>query len=147
LKTVHKSVLLGYSPEEMFRLVTEVDHYPRFLPWCETARVVSIDEGASLVEIGIAFGGMHHAFTTRNLHVPARQVSMQLVNGPFSRLDGEWHFLPLGDGTHRASKVELTLTYGFAHFSLERVVGPAFDHIAANMVDAFVKRAVQVYGE
>jgi ribosome-associated toxin RatA of RatAB toxin-antitoxin module len=38
------------------------------------------------------------------------------------------------------------LEYGFASSTLATVVGPIFDKIAASMVDAFVKRAEQVYG-
>ncbi len=147
MKTVRRSALLWYSPQEMYRLVTEVDHYPEFLPWCDGARVVSTDDTGNLVEIGMAFSGIHHKFTTRNVYQDARQVTMTLVDGPFSQLDGEWHFIPLGDGSQRACKVELALTYGFAHASLERLIGSAFDHIAISMVDAFVHRATQVYGE
>lgn len=147
MKTVHKSALLWYSPEEMYRLVTEVDHYPEFLPWCASAREVSVDEVSTVVEMGIDFHGMNHTFTTRNHHIPGRQVTMELIDGPFSHLDGEWHFIPLGDGSQRACKVELSLTYGFDHASLDKLVGSTFDHIALSMVDAFVKRATDIYGE
>jgi ribosome-associated toxin RatA of RatAB toxin-antitoxin module len=76
-----------------------------------------------------------------------RQVRIKLVNGPFSRLDGEWNFVPLGDDLQRACRVELTLNYGFDNATLSKLVGPVFDKIAGSMVDAFVKRATQVYGE
>ena len=56
------------------------------------------------------------------------------------------HRTPLGDGTERACKIEFRLTYGFASQTLAKVVGPVFDKIAGNLVDAFVKRADQVYG-
>ena len=147
MKTVHKSVLLWYSPQEMYKLVTEVDHYPKFLPWCEGARVVRADERFTLVEIGISFAGIRHNFTTRNVNTAGRQVTIELVDGPFSRLDGDWRFTPLGDASQRACKVELSLTYGFRSGALEKLAGSTFDRIALNMVDAFVKRAVQVYGE
>ena len=98
-------------------------------------------------EVGISFGGIRQTFTTRNRHVPDRQVAMTLVDGPFSRLDGEWNFLPLGDGSQRACKVELTLNYGFDNVTLGKLISPVFDKIASSMVDAFVKRAGQVYGE
>jgi ribosome-associated toxin RatA of RatAB toxin-antitoxin module len=147
MKTVTKSVLIWYSPEEMYRLVTEVAQYPQFLPWCDRARVVSADESGMMAEIGISFSGIRQTFTTRNEHIPGRQVAIKLVNGPFSRLDGEWNFVPLGDGTQRACRVELTLHYGFDKAGLGRLVGPVFDKIASSLVDAFVKRASQVYGE
>jgi ribosome-associated toxin RatA of RatAB toxin-antitoxin module len=147
MKTVTKSVLIWYSPQEMYALVTDVDRYPQFLPWCDRARVVSEHENGMTAEIGISFSGIRQTFSTRNEHVPGRQVAIKLLNGPFSRLDGEWNFLPLGDGMQRACRVELTLNYGFDNATLGKLVGPVFDKIAASMVDAFVKRATQVYGE
>jgi len=145
MKTVNKSVLIWYSPEEMYALVTDVPSYPQFLPWCDRAAVVLQDADGMTAEIGIAFGGVRQTFTTQNRHVAAREVAMQLVDGPFSRLDGSWRFLPLGDGTQRACRVELLLHYGFDNPTLGRLVGPVFDRIAGSLVDAFVKRAEQVY--
>ncbi len=147
MKTVSKSVLIWYSPQEMYALVTDVEQYPKFLPWCDHARVLTSDATGMTAEIGISFSGIRQTFTTRNDHVPGRQVTMKLVNGPFSRLDGEWNFLPLGDETQRACKVELTLNYGFDNATLGKLIGPVFGKIAGSLVDAFVKRAAQVYGE
>lgn len=146
MKNVNKSVLIWYSPEEMFALVTDVARYPEFLPWCDHGQVVAQDEAGMLAEVGITFSGIRQVFTTRNDHVPGREVNMRLVKGPFSRLDGGWHFVPLGDGSQRACRVELKLNYGFDNRALAAVVGPVFDKIAASLVDAFVKRAEQVYG-
>jgi len=144
MKTVHKSVLIWYSAEEMFNLVTDVARYPEFLPWCDKASVHPEGTGM-LAEIGIAFAGLHQTFKTHNEHVPGREVSMKLIEGPFSRLDGQWKFTPLGS-QQRACKVELELHYGFDNATLSRLVGPVFDKIASSMVDAFVKRAEHVYG-
>lgn len=146
MKTVHKSVLIWYSPEEMFALVTGVEQYPRFLPWCDHAGVLERSEQGMTAEVGISLGGLRQTFVTRNLHEQGRRVQMQLVKGPFSRLDGDWHFHPVGDGSQRACKVELLLHYGFDNAALAALVGPVFDKIAGSMVDAFVKRAEQVYG-
>jgi ribosome-associated toxin RatA of RatAB toxin-antitoxin module len=146
MKTVHKSVLIWYSAQEMFALVTDVASYPEFLPWCDRAAVLGEDEQGMDAEVGIAFGGIHQTFTTRNDHVPGREVRMTLVKGPFSRLDGQWKFIPLGGGEQRACKVELEMHYGFDNAALSALVGPVFDKIAGSLVDAFVKRAEQVYG-
>ena len=145
MKTVKKSVLIWYSPAEMYRLVIDVDSYPQFLPWCDKARAVSQEENGMLAEIGIAFSGIHQVFTTQNVHVADQQVVIKLVNGPFSKLEGEWNFFTLGT-EQRACKVELTLTYGFDN-KLGKLISPVFDKIAGSMVDAFVKRARHVYGE
>jgi hypothetical protein len=146
MKTVTKSVLLWYSPEEMYALVTDVARYPEFLPWCDRAAVLSQDDAGVTAEVGIAFSGIRQSFTTRNTHTAPSQVVIALVKGPFSNLDGQWTFLPVGDGTERACKVQLSLHYGFDNALLGRLVGPVFDKIAATLVDAFVKRAQDVYG-
>ena len=145
MKTVHKSVLIWYSAEEMFDLVTDVARYPEFLPWCDRASVEP-DETGMRAEIGIALAGLHQTFKTHNEHVPGREVNMALVDGPFSHLEGHWKFIPLGQPGQRACKVTLELQYDFKNAALATLVGPVFDRIAGSMVDAFVKRAEQVYG-
>ncbi len=154
MKTVHKSVLIWYSAAEMYALVTDVASYPAFLPWCDKSRVVEQDESGMTAEIGLALGGVRQSFTTRNTHLPDREVKIKLLSGPFSNLDGVWAFTPLGaagegsrgsDG-ERACKVVLDLHYGFDNRALAAIVGPVFDKIASTLVEAFVKRAEQVYG-
>ena len=146
MKHVHKSVLLWYSPREMYGLVTGVQDYPQFLPWCDHASVKEVTADGMVAEIGIGMAGIKQAFTTHNTHIEGRSVQMQLVNGPFSNLSGGWTFSPVGDGSQRACKVELNLQYGFSSGTLSAIVGPVFDKIAGSLVDAFIKRAEQVYG-
>lgn len=146
MKTVNKSVLIWYDAREMYALVTDVASYPQFLPWCDHAHVLELHEDGMTAEVGIAIGGVRQTFTTRNRHTSARAVDLKLIKGPFSRLEGHWRFMPLGDGTERACRVELKLDYGFDNATLGKLVGPVFDRIAASLVDAFVKRAQQVYG-
>jgi ribosome-associated toxin RatA of RatAB toxin-antitoxin module len=147
MKTVHKSVLIWYSPAEMFALVTDVASYPQFLPWCDRASVQDGTAEGMTAKIGISFAGIRQSFTTRNRHEQDRKVSIKLVDGPFSCLEGEWNFLPVGDGSQRACKIEFVLSYDFDNRALAALVGPVFDKIAGSMVDAFVKRASVVYGE
>jgi ribosome-associated toxin RatA of RatAB toxin-antitoxin module len=148
MKSVHKSVLIWYSAEEMFNLVTDVDKYAQFLPWCDHAKVISLTPEGMQAEVGIAMAGVKQTFTTQNTHTiqaTGRQIAMKLVNGPFSNLEGRWDFTPVGDAAQRACKTELHLKYGFDNAVLATLVGPVFDKIAASLVDAFVKRADQVY--
>ena len=147
MKTVHKSVLIWYSAQEMFALVTDVPRYPEFLPWCDRSAVLAEDADGMTAEVGIAFGGIHQSFTTRNSHHAPDSVDVKLIKGPFSQLDGQWRFSPVSDGTQRACRIDLTLNYGFSSATLSALVGPVFDKIAATLVDAFVKRAEQVYGD
>jgi len=147
MKHVRKSVLLWYSAHEMYALVTGVEDYPKFLPWCADAHILARTDEGMKARLTLAFGGLRHAFTTMNRHVQDRTVEVDLVDGPFSLLDGHWQFIALGDpAAQQACKIEFDLRYAFANRALEAAISPVFDRIANSLVDSFVKRAEQVHG-
>ena len=148
MKHVKKSVLLWYSPREMYDLVIAVKDYPTFLPWCERADVLEQHEDGVTARLSLSYMGVRHAFTTRNQNVLAESVIVKLVDGPFSLLEGAWLFSPLGRSGSEANacKIEFDMRYRFANTALELVVSPVFDRVANTFVDSFVKRAEAVYG-
>jgi ribosome-associated toxin RatA of RatAB toxin-antitoxin module len=91
----------------------------------------------------IDYLGLKQSFTTANQHELNRSIRMSLREGPFSNLDGQWLFSPLRDD---ACKVAFTLNYAFAGSLLSRALSPVFDQIARSFVDAFVRRADELYG-
>jgi ribosome-associated toxin RatA of RatAB toxin-antitoxin module len=140
---VTKSVLVEYSPEQMFSLVDAVERYPEFLPWCGGASVAHRDEQITLATITINYHGVKQSFTTENRKEAGRLMQMKLVEGPFKTLDGVWKFVPL---SQVGCKVEFRLHYEFSSKLLERLVGRVFNSIANTFVEAFVRRARAVYG-
>ena len=145
-------MLLWYSPSEIYRLVTDVERYPEFLPWCEKVEVLSREHDVVTARLHLAYSGLRHAFTTRNVQVPDESVHIGLVDGPFSLLDGLWRFVPLPLATapgglgEAACKIEFEMRYGFSNPILEAAISPVFDRIAHTFVDSFVRRAEQVHG-
>jgi ribosome-associated toxin RatA of RatAB toxin-antitoxin module len=148
MKHVKRSVLLWYSPREMYELVIDVQAYPEFLPWCERAEVVAQHDDGMTARLTLHKSGLRHAFTTRNRHRDGSQVRVELVDGPFSELEGTWQFAPVGRGASdgKACRIEFDLRYAFANLALEALVSPVFDRIANTLVDSFVQRAEQVHG-
>lgn len=140
---VNRSVLVGFTPGQMFTLVDAVEDYPKFLPWCGGATVIHRDEGITRAALLINYHGIKHSFTTENTKSAPSQMLIRLVEGPFRRLDGSWRFTGLAG---RGCKVELRLQYEFSSRVLEKLVGPVFNHIASTLVDAFARRAEQLYG-
>ncbi|MET0351263.1 MAG: type II toxin-antitoxin system RatA family toxin [Rhizobacter sp.] len=148
MKHIKKSVLLWYSPAEMYRLVTDIREYPKFLPWCQKAEVIEETETSMTGRLHLSYAGVRHAFTTRNTHVPDSSVTVELVDGPFSVLNGIWRFVPLQapEPDQKACKIEFEMKYAFSNLPFEMLLSPVFDRVANTFVDSFVKRAEQVYG-
>ena len=143
---VEKSVLIAYSAPQMFALVDRVEDYPQFLPWCSRTEVKFRDAHKTAATLFINYHSVKSHFTTANekeSQASPMWMKIRLVDGPFRRLEGMWRFKPLSD---TACKIEFELAYEFSSRMFEKVIGPVFSHIANSFVDAFVKRAAQVYG-
>jgi ribosome-associated toxin RatA of RatAB toxin-antitoxin module len=141
---VHKSVLVGHSAQQMFDLVDQVEYYPEFLPWCGGSEVKSREGEQMVAAIHIDYMHIKQSFSTRNINTPPHLIQMQLLDGPFKQLDGEWRFKELNA---EACKIEFILHYEFSSKLLDTVLGPVFSYIANSFVEAFIVRAEQVYGD
>lgn len=139
---VSRSALMPFSAEQMFGLVDDVERYPEFLPWCSSTAVPRRDEGTTCATLHINYRGIRQSFSTENRKQFPHRMTMHLLEGPFRSLDGEWRFTQLGTG---ACKIDFDLQYEFSSKLLEKLVGPVFGYIASTMVDAFLKRAEQLY--
>jgi len=69
---------------------------------------------------------------------------MNLIDGPFKKLFGGWHFLALDES---ACKITFELDFEFSSKLVELAFGKIFKDLGNNMVDAFTQRAKEVYGE
>jgi ribosome-associated toxin RatA of RatAB toxin-antitoxin module len=139
---VEKTVLVAHTPERMYELVDRVEDYPIFLPWCGGTELIVRDEFRTEATLHIAYMGIRQSFTTENAKTHPREMRIKLKQGPFSEMEGDWLFLPLGSD---ACKVEFRLQYVFSSRVLETILAPVFSHITKTFVDAFVRRADEVY--
>jgi len=140
---IERSALVMHSAERMFALVCDVQSYPQFLPWCVGSHLISETEAELIAGMTIKKGGIEQTFTTRNQKQAPEWMTMELVDGPFKRLNGKFTFQPLND---EACKVILELDFEVAGKILSMTLSPVFKQAANTMVDAFVQRADAVYG-
>jgi len=143
MKEIARSAIVEHTPEQMYALVDDIESYPRFLPWCLDARVEEID-GRRRATLTAGMAGVRQSFTTENENQPARAIDMRLVEGPFRHFSASWRFAPLGS---RGCQVAFELGYEFKSRTLSRLLEPLFDKIADTMVDAFTRRADELYGQ
>lgn len=143
---VEKSVLIAHSAQRMFELVDRVEDYPQFLPWCSRTELKFRDAKKTAATLFINYHSVKSHFTTENEKSADESplwMKIRLIDGPFRRLEGGWRFRPLAGN---ACKIEFQLAYEFSSRLFEKIIGPVFNNIANTFVDAFVKRAAEVYG-
>lgn len=142
---ISRHALVPYNTEEMYKLVAAIEDYPRFLPWCRSTQVLSRTGQEVKATVEIARGAFNKSFTTLNRMQYNKMIEMRLVQGPFSHLQGFWRFDELKNNA--ACKISLDLDFEFESKLVAMVAGPVFSQIANSMVEAFTKRAIEVYGE
>jgi len=142
MTTITRSALVMYSAEQMFELVNDVRRYPEFLDGCKATEVIA--EGDDFIEasLTISRAGLNQSFSTHNQLVRPERMEMRLLDGPFTRFHGVWHFQKLSD---EACKVSLDMEFEVANKLTGVALGAVFKQVANMMVDSFVKRAKEIY--
>ncbi|MBX3709690.1 MAG: type II toxin-antitoxin system RatA family toxin [Gammaproteobacteria bacterium] len=143
MHTLKRNALVPYSARQMFELVNSIEDYPRFLPWCHRSQIVSRTDEEVIAELEVNWKGIHKRFTTLNRLYPYEKMEISLVNGPLHRLDGVWAFYALDE---LACKITLDLEFEFTGRFIDKLFQPVFQHIANTLVEAFCKRAQELYG-
>src|SRR3954447_24060275 len=134
--------VVPYTPEQLFDLVADVGKYPQFLPWCIGARVRGTTDTGLVADLTIGFGPFRESFTSRVTLDRPHRVKVRYENGPFRYLNNQWDFRPVEDGTEVAFFVD----FEFRSRILQAAIGVVFNEAVRRMVNAFLKRARDVYG-
>ena len=113
--TIKKQAIVFHSKELMFDLVDQVEDYPTFLPWCGETKVLARDKDITRARIDIRFKGIKQSFTTENHKTYPDKMVINLIDGPFKKLEGEWRFIEIEEGS---SRIELELHYEFKNLIL-----------------------------
>ena len=142
MKKISKHALVPYSASQMYALVNDIESYADFLPWCSRSDILEQTEHDIKASLNIAYGSLNKSFTTLNKLTPKTKIEMQLVEGPFQQLHGEWLFTQLGDD---GCKVSLQLEFEFKNKLISMTMGPVFSQIANTLVDSFSERANKIY--
>lgn len=143
MTSIKRSALIEYSAEQMFDLVNDIEHYPKFMQGCVSAKVLSQSDTELVGELCLSKAGISQQFTTKNTLQRPERIDMNLLEGNFKNLSAQWTFDAL---TEKACKVSLAMEFEFKSDLMSLAAGKLFSSSANNLVDAIVKRAHEVYG-
>ena len=143
MTVIKKSKAVAFGAEQMYELVNDIDSYPRFLPWCKATNVFSRGENGLTASLTLEAGKISQTFTTQNTMQPGRRIDVHLVSGPFKYLRGHWLFEPVTD---RSCTVTLEMDFEFKNKLLKLTLSNVFNHIIGSLVEAFTRRAEEIYG-
>jgi coenzyme Q-binding protein COQ10 len=142
MPTHAESRIVAWQAEQMWDLVADVDRYPLFLPWCVSARVRERTDTVQVADMTIGFGPFRESFTSRNALLRPQSIKVRYERGPFRYLNNDWIFVP----HPRGCKVDFWVDFEFRSRILQAAIGVVFNEATRRMVNAFLRRAREVYG-
>jgi ribosome-associated toxin RatA of RatAB toxin-antitoxin module len=143
MRKVKQTLVVPYSAQQMYTLVNDIQAYPQFLPMCNNSSFIKQSETEIIATVQLAKGLLSYSFTTKNTLKPYESIKMQLVAGPFSHLDGAWHFTALSENS---CQIDFTLEFVVANTFIARALDPMFHAMLNKLVAAFITRAATLYG-
>lgn len=138
-----ESRVLPYSAEQMFALVSDIEHYPDFLPWVVALRIRSDSEHEAVADMIVGFKGLRESFSCRVHKERPTRVSVSYIDGPMRHLTNEWHFTSLEEG---GCRVDFMVDFAFRNRMFEALAGQMFDKALRKMIAAFETRAGELFG-
>ena len=133
---------LPHSPEHMFDLVSDVEKYPEFLPWCVGIRLKDKTTKQINADMMIGYKMFREKFSCRVELTSPNRIDVVYEDGPFKYLNNHWIFIKEDDGT---CTVDFFVDFEFNSKFLQKVIGVVFNEAVKIMVHAFEKRADAVY--
>jgi coenzyme Q-binding protein COQ10 len=137
-----------HAASEMFDLVADVEHYPEFVPLCQSLKVRqrTSDGGKDVIvaDMTVAYKLLRQTFTSRvTLDRTKLEILVEYLEGPFSRLNNRWTFRTVDKQT---CDVDFFIAYEFRSRALGLLMGTMFDAAFRRFAGAFERRADEVYG-
>ncbi|MCX7120695.1 MAG: type II toxin-antitoxin system RatA family toxin [Gammaproteobacteria bacterium] len=142
MPVIHRSSIVPYTAENMYDLVNDIAHYQEFVPYCTSSIVHEKTDDAIRATLVLSAKGVKKSFTTLNRLQKNRSMEIQLIDGPFKKLEGFWRFEER-DENH--SEVRLDLEFELSNKIMAMMFGPVFNQVAGSLVDAFIQRAKDIY--
>ena len=134
---------LPYTPKQLYLLVSDIEKYPEFLPWCIALRICKRDAAQINADMIIGFKVFREKFTTRVSLDPPYRLDVEYLDGPFKYLNNHWIFNPMGEGV---CEIDFYVDFEFKSMILQKAIGVVFNEAVQKMINAFETRAHKIYG-
>ena len=141
MPTHHETRFLPQTADQLFDLVSDVEDYPNFLPWCVALRVTGNQDNIIRADMVVGFKMIREKFTSKVTLTPKERIDVEYLDGPFRYLENRWLFTEKEGGC----EIDFFIDFEFRSRLLRKIMEPLFHEAVRRMVRAFEKRAAERY--
>ncbi|MCP5322492.1 MAG: type II toxin-antitoxin system RatA family toxin [Candidatus Paracaedibacteraceae bacterium] len=147
-----KTACVTYSDVQLFQLVSDVEKYPDFLPFCSKTIIHKSTETLLIADMHIGYKGFSGAFQSEVTKRFPVSLDMKQTHGSLKYLTSSWVFKkvstmqPRGVTMQPECIIEFRVDFEPSSWLVGKLVSPLMNEIADMMMQAFIKRADFLYG-
>lgn len=138
--------VLGYSPEQLFDVVSAVDFYHGFVPWCQRSEILRhYPDGSFDAELEIGFKFLVESYVSHvELDKPKRIKTTVSQSTLFEHLINIWEFNP--GPVPGSCDLYFLVDFKFQSPLYRQIASVFFKEVASRMVGSFTERCRLIYG-
>ena len=134
---IEKKVHSNSSAENLYGLVSDVESYSEFIPWCEKSIIERRIHDYFFAKLNMKYLLFSGSFVSKvTLYDYERRINALGVKGSFRYLEANWVFDEYDDGTLVSVNLELDLN----NIILEKAIDSASSILIKETISSFEKR-------
>ncbi|XP_046821286.1 coenzyme Q-binding protein COQ10 homolog B, mitochondrial isoform X2 [Vespa crabro] len=148
LKEYEGRKLIGFSMEQIYTVVADVENYKKFVPFCKKSEIIYKKENFLKANLVIGFPPLTESYTSEVSMVPSRLVKADCTDGIlFDHLKTLWIFSPGLKNNANTCVIDFSLSFEFKSIIHSHLSNLFFNEIVRQMENAFVQEAEKRYGK
>ncbi|XP_059057201.1 coenzyme Q-binding protein COQ10 homolog B, mitochondrial [Achroia grisella] len=139
--------LVGYTMEQMFEVVSDVENYYKFVPWCKKSVVFKKTPEFLKADLIVGFPPINESYTSKVTLIKPHVVKAECLDGKlFHHMLTLWRFSPGLKREQQSCVVDFQITFEFRSAFHSQLSNLFFDQVARQMEGAFIKEAARRNG-
>jgi coenzyme Q-binding protein COQ10 len=141
--------IVGFTMDQMYDVVSDVDHYVNFLPWCDSSTVKSKSSTVIVADLVIGMKPVTESYTSVVTMKRPHFVKAESKDGGrhFSHMTTNWKFSPGLKGLPQSCLIDFYVSFKFRSALHSQVGNIFFNQVVKAMANAFYKEAQHRYGK
>lgn len=137
-----------YSMKQMYDVVSDVDNYKSFVPYCKKSRVYERKPNSAKADVIVGFPPLYEKYTSNLTLQPPQLIKSECFDGRlFNYLQNYWGFSPGLKDLPESCVIDFRVTFEFKSALHSHLSHLFFDAIVHQMEIAFVREAERRYGK